>query len=95
MGSYNDSIRQRPFRLTEAMVAKLFSDTLHIPVSISSVVRPDSAKVLGGMPRDSVFKVMMQESDNFLAEQLLLQVAGVLADTLNSSLAIFCQTLIV
>ena len=88
MGSYNDSIRQRPFRLTEAMVAKLFSDTLHIPVSISSVVRPDSAKVLGGMPRDSVFKVMMQESDNFLAEQLLLQVAGVLADTLNSSLAI-------
>jgi D-alanyl-D-alanine carboxypeptidase/D-alanyl-D-alanine-endopeptidase (penicillin-binding protein 4) len=31
---------------------------------------------------------MMQESDNFLAEQLLLQVAGVLTDTLNSSLAI-------
>lgn len=88
MGSYKDSIRQRPFRLTAAMVAKLYSDTLNIPVSITSIARPDSAKILTGMPRDSVFKVMMQESDNFLAEQLLLQVAGVLKDTLDSSMAI-------
>lgn len=88
IGSYEDSIRQRPFRLTESMVAKLYSDTLHIPVSITYTVRPDSAKILTGMPQDSVFKVMMQESDNFLAEQLLLQVAGVLKDTLEASQAI-------
>lgn len=88
MGSYKDSIRQRPFRLTQAMVAKLYSDTLHIPVSLTSIERPDSAKILTGMPQDSVFKVMMQASDNFLAEQLLLQVAGVLKDTLDTSMAI-------
>ena len=88
IGSYQDSVRQRPFRLTESMVAKLYSDTLHLPVSITSIARPDSAIVLTGMPQDSVFKVMMQESDNFLAEQLLLQVAGVLKDTLESSQAI-------
>ena len=88
MGSYRDSIRYRPFRLTEAMVAKLYSDTLHIPVSVSSIPRPDSAKILYGMAQDSVLKVMMQESDNFLADQLLLQVAGVLKDTLDASLAI-------
>ncbi len=88
MGSYKDSIRRRPFRLTAAMVEKLYSDTLNIPVTITSIARPDSAKILTGMPRDSVFKVMMQESDNFLAEQLLLQVAGVLKDTLDSSMAI-------
>ena len=88
MGSYTDSIRYRPFRLTEAMVAKLYSDTLHIPVSVSSIPRPDSAKIFYGMAQDSVLKVMMQESDNFLADQLLLQVAGVLKDTLDASLAI-------
>ena len=87
-GSYEDNIRQRPFRLTEAMVVKLYSDTLHVPVSITSIARPDSAKILAGMPQDSVFKVMMQESDNFLAEQLLLQVAGVLKDTIETSQAI-------
>ena len=88
IGSYEDSIRQRPFRMTEAMVAKLYSDTLHIPVSINSTARPDSAMLISGMPQESVFKVMMQESDNFLAEQLLLQVAGILKDTLESSQAI-------
>ena len=88
MGAYEDSIRQRPFRLTKAMVTKLYSDTLHIPVSIAALPRPDSAKVLTGLPQDSVLKVMMQESDNFLAEQLLLQVAKVLKDTLKTSLAI-------
>ena len=88
LGAYDDSMRQRPFRLTEDMVAKLYSDTLHIPVFLTSLPRPDSAKILAGMSQDSVFKVMMQESDNFIAEQLLLQVAGVLKDTLKSSLAI-------
>jgi D-alanyl-D-alanine carboxypeptidase/D-alanyl-D-alanine-endopeptidase (penicillin-binding protein 4) len=88
IGSFEDSIRQRPIRLTKAMVAKLYSDTLHIPVAITTTARPDSAKTLTGMPQDSVFRVMMQESDNFLAEQLLLQVAGVLKDTLESSQAI-------
>ena len=88
MGFYTDSIRYRPLRLTKAMVAKLYSDTLHIPVSVSSLPRPDSAKILYGMEQDSVLKVMMQESDNFLADQLLLQVAGVLKDTLDASLAI-------
>ena len=45
MGFYTDSIRYRPLRLTKAMVAKLYSDTLHIPVSVSSLPRPDSAKI--------------------------------------------------
>jgi len=88
IGSYTDSIRYRPFRLTDVMVAKLYSDTLHIPVSITSIPRPDSAKTVFGMAQDSVLKVMMQESDNFLADQLLLQVAGVLKDTLDATLAI-------
>jgi serine-type D-Ala-D-Ala carboxypeptidase/endopeptidase (penicillin-binding protein 4) len=88
VGHCHDCVRQRPFRLTLAMVAKLYSDTLHIPVSISNTPRPESAELITGTEQDSVTKVMMQESDNFLAEQLLLQVAGVLKDSLETSLAI-------
>jgi serine-type D-Ala-D-Ala carboxypeptidase/endopeptidase (penicillin-binding protein 4) len=87
-GPCEDCVRQRPFRLTAAMIARLYSDTLHIPVATATLPLSDEAQMLFGLPQDSVFKVMMQESDNFLAEQLLLQVAGVLTDTLNTSLAI-------
>jgi serine-type D-Ala-D-Ala carboxypeptidase/endopeptidase (penicillin-binding protein 4) len=88
VGPCHDCVRQRPFRLTPAMVAKLYSDTLHIPVSINNIPRPEQVRLVRGMEQDSVTKVMMQESDNFLAEQLLLQVAGVLRDTLETSFAI-------
>ena len=89
MGSCNDCVRQRPFRLTNDMLASIFSDTLDIPVSISiDLPRPQEVETLYGSSQDSVFKVMMQESDNFLAEQLLLQVAAVLTDTLNTKMGI-------
>ncbi|RLD21302.1 MAG: hypothetical protein DRI71_09200 [Bacteroidetes bacterium] len=88
-GPCSDCVRQRPFRLTDNMLARIFSDTLKVPVSISTdLIRPQSAQILYGSSQDSVFKVMMQESDNFLAEQLLLQVAAVLTDTLNSTMGI-------
>lgn len=38
-------------------------------------------------PVDTVYRLMMQESDNFLAEQLLLQAAWRLTDTLQQSKA--------
>lgn len=88
IGSCTDCVRQQPFRLNMALLAKLYSDTLHLPVSIDTIPRHVDARLLYGLPQDSVFKVMMQESDNFLAEQLLLQVAGVLKDTFNTNLAI-------
>lgn len=41
-----------------------------------------------GKPADSVYMAVMQNSDNFFAEHLLLMCAGVLTDSLQSSKAI-------
>ena len=40
-------------------------------------------KILPGIPRDSVLKQMLWESDNFLAEQLMLTSSSTLSDTLS------------
>jgi D-alanyl-D-alanine carboxypeptidase/D-alanyl-D-alanine-endopeptidase (penicillin-binding protein 4) len=88
VGECNDCERQRPYRLTKEMIAALYSDTLKIPVALDTLMRPLDAKTLYGQPQDSVLKVMMQESDNFLAEQLLLQVGAELTDTLDTRMAI-------
>ncbi len=40
------------------------------------------------IPLDSLYKVMLQDSDNFVAEQLLLQCAAEVSDTLKSEIAI-------
>ncbi len=45
-------------------------------------------KTVYSTPIDTVLRYMMQESDNFFAEQLLLQCAGLWADSLNTDLAI-------
>ncbi len=79
---------QVPLRLNKATFVKLLSDTLHTPVVLATLPRPDSARLYYGLPADSVYKVMMQQSDNFLAEQLLLQVAQAMSDTLKAAIAI-------
>lgn len=88
IGECGDCIRYRPLRLDKRTVARLYRDTLNIPVSIGYLPKPDTAKILYSMPIDSVLKMMMQKSDNFLAEQILLQVAETVNDTLNTQMAI-------
>jgi len=44
--------------------------------------------VLKSIPVDSLYRVMMQDSDNFIAEQLLLQCAAAVSDTLKPEIAL-------
>ena len=88
IGECDDCERYRPFRLTDKMVTKLLEDTLKTPVHLDTLSIPQDASVLYGMPQDSVLRVMMQDSDNFLAEQILLQAGMMLTDTLDSRIAI-------
>ncbi|HRE66837.1 MAG TPA: D-alanyl-D-alanine carboxypeptidase [Cyclobacteriaceae bacterium] len=77
-----------PFRSTTDVVVDLLSDTLKREINEAPILLPAEAKSLKGTPVDSLYKVMMEDSDNFIAEQLLLQCAGVLSDSLKQEIAI-------
>jgi D-alanyl-D-alanine carboxypeptidase/D-alanyl-D-alanine-endopeptidase (penicillin-binding protein 4) len=77
-----------PFRTGSDLAADLLSDTLHRSVEEISKPFPSQATILKSIPSDSLYKVMMQASDNFIAEQLLLQCAAIVSDTLKTEIAI-------
>jgi serine-type D-Ala-D-Ala carboxypeptidase/endopeptidase (penicillin-binding protein 4) len=77
-----------PFRVSSDLIIDLLSDTLHRSVEEVNRFIPKNAVVLKSIPADSLYKVMMQGSDNFIAEQLLLQCAVIVSDTLKPELAI-------
>lgn len=63
-----------PFKTSTALVAKLLSDTLQKPVNVVSKSNAVPFKTLYSVATDSVLKQMLVVSDNFIAEQLMLQV---------------------
>jgi len=77
-----------PFRYSDDLVTDLLSDTLKRKVEAINMPLPHDARTLRSVPIDSLLRVMMQESDNFIAEQLLLQCAAVVSDTLMPEKAI-------
>jgi serine-type D-Ala-D-Ala carboxypeptidase/endopeptidase (penicillin-binding protein 4) len=77
-----------PFKVDATLTSELVSDTLKKEVRRIGRPLSKSARVLYSIPSDSLYRVMMQESDNFIAEQLLLTCASVLSDTLQPEIAI-------
>lgn len=78
-----------PFRTGDLVTADLLSDTLKQPVYLTNTrLSAANRKIFYSVPADSVYKVMMQASDNFLAEQLLLVCSWVLSDSLRPEIAI-------
>jgi D-alanyl-D-alanine carboxypeptidase/D-alanyl-D-alanine-endopeptidase (penicillin-binding protein 4) len=77
-----------PFHYSADLVADLLSDTLKRQVEELNLPIAANARVLYSLPLDSLLRVMMQESDNFIAEQLLLLCSGQLSDTLKPEIAI-------
>lgn len=77
-----------PFRMDSLTFQALLSDTLKRPVRHIQIPLPSSTNVLFSIHLDSLYRVMMQESDNFIAEQLLMMCANVLSDSLKPEIAI-------
>ena len=83
-----DSSWNIPFCYSDDLVAELLSDTLSRAVEESNYNQQQSAKLLYSVPADSLYKAMMYESDNLIAEQLLMMCAAVVSDTLKPEIAI-------
>jgi len=79
---------QIPFRSSPDLTAGLLSDTLHRKVEVATSFPSGKYFLLKSIPVDSAYKPMMTESDNFVAEQLLLQCAAIVSDTLKPEMAI-------
>jgi serine-type D-Ala-D-Ala carboxypeptidase/endopeptidase (penicillin-binding protein 4) len=77
-----------PFHYSADLIASLLSDTLKRSVGNISLPIPPNTKTLRSTPVDSLYRVLMQDSDNFIAEQLLLQCAAIVSDTLKPEIAI-------
>lgn len=63
-----------PFRYTPEFLAEMLKDTLRRPVHVldANLQPPPYASTIYSLHADSLYRLMMQESDNFVAEQLLL-----------------------
>lgn len=79
----------RPFRYSEALFLDLLSDATSKKIEpITKTNRPKSFQTLAGVPADSLYKWMLQPSDNLFAEQILTMVSGISNDTLSTEKAI-------
>ncbi len=82
----NDTL-QIPFITSDSLTIKLLSNAVEKEILIQDSIEVGIYKKLFTVKTDSLLARMMIESDNFVAEQLLLLSADAIADTLNSSIA--------
>lgn len=77
--------KTRPFRTNKETIAQLLSDTLHQEVKIcnNTCTTRNHLNIKSATPTNELYKQLMQPSDNFVAEQLLLLCSNQLFDTLN------------
>ncbi|QSE98002.1 D-alanyl-D-alanine carboxypeptidase/D-alanyl-D-alanine-endopeptidase [Fulvivirga lutea] len=76
------------FGTSGQLTADILYDTLKRKVSYIDNSLSKDHKVLYSKNGTELLKVMMQDSDNMIAEQLLLVISGLQTDTLNTVLAI-------
>ena len=77
-----------PLRMRSGLIRELLTLELGKPVEAIDKMPEGGYQVLNGSSRDTVLKKMMIDSDNFLAEQLLLSTSAFISDTLSSEKAI-------
>jgi serine-type D-Ala-D-Ala carboxypeptidase/endopeptidase (penicillin-binding protein 4) len=92
--TYHPGLNQRyadfkvPFHVDAKLLVDLLQDTLKRKVGVISKLPDSRSKILFSVPVDSLYAVMMKESDNDIAEQLLLSCSAVLSDSLAPEIPI-------
>lgn len=75
-----------PFRFSDQLFIELLGSAIGKDIEkIDAFERPLSFELVSGAKTDSLFKWMLQPSDNLFAESLLLMASGSFSDTLSSS----------
>ncbi len=73
-----------PFKYSEDLLIKLLSDTLKKEVTAIKIPYDTASKVIYSIPADSLYKKLLQISDNFVAEQLLVLCGSTLGDSITA-----------
>lgn len=85
--SIKDPEQQVPFITGDnyTLAKSLIEDTLHpaFPIAIQKGWNQPSSSIIKTVPTDSLLKIMMNRSDNFFAEQVLLMTSQQLLGTMN------------
>lgn len=76
-----------PMIINDSLLLNLWNDILPNKVSLVEKSRLKPTKIAFSVSKDSLFKRMMEVSDNFLAEQILILASSTLSDTLSSAKA--------
>jgi D-alanyl-D-alanine carboxypeptidase/D-alanyl-D-alanine-endopeptidase (penicillin-binding protein 4) len=77
-----------PYVTSPELTVQMLRDILKKPVELVNTELPTSARLFNGGSMSPLWKEMLQESDNFIAEQILLMVSDQLFGELNSERAI-------
>ncbi len=77
-----------PFITSNLLTKQLLDSVLNNKVRLIDRFPKGEKKILYGVATDSIYKRMLYESDNFLAEQLLMVSSSMLSDTLNTDTSI-------
>ena len=72
-----------PYSTSETLTHQLLASQLTTNIRLTSSLPDGKKEILYGLPTDSIYKQMLVESDNFLAEQLMLAASSQLSDTLS------------
>jgi D-alanyl-D-alanine carboxypeptidase/D-alanyl-D-alanine-endopeptidase (penicillin-binding protein 4) len=86
---YFDKNRKRkteiPMIISGALLLNLWNAIAPNKVSITKTLNSKPTQIAYSISSDSLFKRMMEVSDNFLAEQILILASSTLSDTLSSA----------
>jgi len=77
-----------PFKTNDDNLKALLEKELKKPITLVKKMPPGVKQTLYGFSADSLYVRLMHESDNFIAEQLLMLSASEISDTLNTNIAI-------
>lgn len=78
-----------PFKTSEAISIALLQDTLQKKIEVlRTAPELSTTRSFYSIPADSLYKQMLMESDNLIAEQILLLAAEEISDTLQARITI-------